>query len=146
MKSISAHAAPHLPVTAATLMQILKRVELAGKPCIAMAMQTGRNSFFIDRHCRLDYSECNACDIKREGSQEENQTPSNSLKSDRKSSKTRLEKVVLFYDRQLARVAHNVLQMIRDGEFSRTLMRHRHSHNAHMQKYIKTLMQTFALT
>lgn len=38
VKSIPAHTAPHLPITAATLMQILKRAELAGKLCIAMAM------------------------------------------------------------------------------------------------------------
>lgn len=48
MKSISAHTAPHLPITAATLMQILERAELASKLCIAMAMRTGRNPFFID--------------------------------------------------------------------------------------------------
>lgn len=38
VKSIPAQTAPHLPITAATLMQILKRAELAGKLCIAMAM------------------------------------------------------------------------------------------------------------
>lgn len=64
----------HLPISAATLMQILKRAELVCRPCIAMAMQTGRNPFFSERHCRLGYLECNACDIKRKGSQGENQT------------------------------------------------------------------------
>lgn len=95
MKSPSAHIS-HLPITAATLMQILKRAELVCKLCIAMAMQTGRNPFFIERHCRLGYPECNACNIKRKESQGENQTDSNSLKSNRKSSKTMLEKFVLF--------------------------------------------------
>lgn len=77
----SAHTHPHLPISAATLMQILKRAKLAGRLCIAMEMQTGSNPFFIDRRCQLGYSECSACDIKRKESQGGNQTHSDGCKS-----------------------------------------------------------------
>lgn len=118
MKSLSAHTPPHLPITAATLMQILKRAELAGKLRIAMAMRTGRNPFFIDRHWLLGYSECNACDIKRKASQGENQAHSNSQESERKSSETRLEKVVLSTVLELSvGLAQHMLQT-REGEFA----------------------------
>lgn len=103
------------PITAATLMQILKRAELAGKLCIAMAMRTGRNPFFIDRHCWLGYAECNACDIKRKESQgEKTKHTQNSLMSDRKSSKTRLEKVVLS---TVLGLSVGLLQLIREAQF-----------------------------
>lgn len=79
VKSPSTHT-PHLPITVATLMKILKRAELVRRLCIAMAMQTGRNPFFIERHCRFGYSECSACDIKRKGEPGGGkQTHSNSL-------------------------------------------------------------------
>lgn len=152
MKSLSTHTPPHLPITAATLMQILKRAELAGKLCIAMAMRTGRNPFFIDRHCRLGYSECNACDIKRKESQGENQTHSNSQKSDRKSSKTRLEKAVLSTVLGLLVGLFGLQDAARDGDFvwvPLTYTEKTHIYECthavvHENTHTHTLMQTIA--
>lgn len=71
------------------------------------------------RHCRLGHSECNACDIERKESQGENQTHSNCQKSDRKSSKTRLEKVILSTVLELSvglfGSLYCMLQLIRGG-------------------------------
>lgn len=150
MKSLSTHTPPHIPITAATLMQILKRAELAGKLCIAMAMRTGRNPFFIDRHCQSGYSECNACDIKRKESQGENQTHSNSQKSDRKSSRTRLEKVVL--STVLGLSVGSLLQLMRGEVCVDTTLIHGNTHTywrcvllSNDPKYVKRIEQHFGI-